>query len=163
MTDTDCWILLEQCHDMALNDMELKSRLVREAIERLPEADAADMLRFFDAAMARCYTWPLWGAAYVMNGGCGDDTFNDFRACLISRGEAAVLGALKDPDTALADIAGGVESWFYQGFDSAIRVGVQAVLGTLPGRGPFPAEPAGEQWAEDEVYKLYPQLAELYG
>ncbi len=161
MTDTECWILIEQCHDMALNDMELKCRLIREAVERLPDDSAADMVRFLDTQMSRCYTWPLWGAAYVMNGGCGDDGFHDFRACLISRGEAAVVKALKDPDS-LADIAGDIESWFYEGYDAAILNGAQAVLGTLPARGPFPTEPEGEQWAEDTVADLYPELKALY-
>jgi hypothetical protein len=33
--------------------------------------------------MDRGYSWELRGAAYVINDGCGDDTFNDFRSSLI--------------------------------------------------------------------------------
>jgi hypothetical protein len=83
MNDTACWILVEKCHDTG---------------SKLSESEATDFVRWFDATMARAYNRGLWGAAYVMNGGCGDDSFIDFRCCLISRGEAALLGALKDPD-----------------------------------------------------------------
>jgi len=162
MTETDFWIMVEASHDTALNDMELKCRLIQDAVTKLPEADAADCVRWLDAALARTYTWPLWGAAYVMKGGCGDDAFRDFRACLISRGEAAVVQALGDPDS-LAEKAGDIESWFYEGYDNAILNGARLSLGALPARAASPMEPSGEKWAEDEVDARYPRLHELYG
>lgn len=162
MNDTACWILVETCHDTALNDMEFKCQLVHDAVSKLSEADVADFVRWFDATMGRAYTWGLWGAAYVMNGGCGDDAFANFCACLISRGEAALVKALADPDS-IADVAGDIESWFYEGYDTAIMNAARLSLGTLPERGPFPAEPSGEKWDEDTVTTLYPRLQELYG
>ncbi len=161
MNDTACWILVEACHATALNDMELKCRLVRDAVGALSEADAADFVRWFDATMARTYTWGIWGAAFVMNGGCGDDAFRDFRACLISRGEARVMQALEDPDS-LAEVAGDIESWFYQGYDTAVLSGARSRLGAVADRTPDPAEPAGEKWDEDTVNRLYPRLHATY-
>lgn len=61
----------------------------------------------FDLAMQRevnrSFTWDLWGAAYIANGGASDDGFHAFQLWLISRGRDAFETVLGDPD-ALADI-----------------------------------------------------------
>ena len=41
----------------------------------------------------------MWGAAYVIHGGCSDDGFEYFRRWLISRGRKAYEAALADPDS----------------------------------------------------------------
>ncbi len=48
----------------------------------------------------------LWGAAYLVNGGCSDDGFHDFRAWLVGRGRHVYESALKNPDT-LVDVLDG--------------------------------------------------------
>ena len=50
----------------------------------------------------RSYTWELWGAAYLINGGCSDDGFDYFRAGLIALGRAAFEAGVRDADS-LAD------------------------------------------------------------
>ncbi len=45
----------------------------------------------------------LWNAAEVILGGCGDDSFIDFRYWLISKGRSIFEKAVDDPDT-LADV-----------------------------------------------------------
>src|SRR5262249_6772329 len=52
----------------------------------------------FSKYMSQAYTWDLWGAAYVIGGGCGNDGFEDFRGWLISKGPAAYENAPKDPE-----------------------------------------------------------------
>jgi len=39
--------------------------------------------RIFDQLSDRAYSWDLWGAAFLIKGGCGDDSFFDFRSWLI--------------------------------------------------------------------------------
>ena len=46
----------------------------------------------------------LWAAAFVIEGGCSDDAFMDFRAGLIALGKKIYLNALADPDS-LADLS----------------------------------------------------------
>lgn len=58
----------------------------------------------FDRAFAAAYQWLLWAAAYIIEGGCSDDGFMDFRYGLISRGRSVFERALADPDS-LADVA----------------------------------------------------------
>ncbi len=58
--------------------------------------------RHFSAAMTRAYRHDLWGAAFLLLGGCSDDSFLDFRAALLLRGKSVFDRVLENPD-ALAD------------------------------------------------------------
>lgn len=44
-------------------------------------------------------TWNLWGAAYVINGGCSDDCFEYFRGWLVLQGRETFERALANPDS----------------------------------------------------------------
>jgi hypothetical protein len=44
------------------------------------------------------YQWDLWGAAYLLNGGCSDDGFEYFRGWLIAQGRDVFDRTLEDPD-----------------------------------------------------------------
>jgi hypothetical protein len=40
----------------------------------------------FDRAHEALYRWDVWAAAYLIGGGCSDDSFTDFRAGIIAQG-----------------------------------------------------------------------------
>jgi len=70
--------------------------------EKLADMDIRDVLRWqqiFYAYLKMSYKNKLWAAAYVINGGCGDDGFDYFRCWLIAQGKDVFLGALADPDS----------------------------------------------------------------
>ena len=77
--------------------------------------------------MDSAYCWSLWGAAYVINGGCSDDPFVDFRASLISRGRQVFERALSDPDS-LADEDFDGSDWFNEGYQYAVADGVRSAV-----------------------------------
>jgi hypothetical protein len=57
----------------------------------------------FWEVMADSYRVDLWGAAYLINGGCSDDGYEYFRGWLIAQGRATFERIVADPD-ALADL-----------------------------------------------------------
>lgn len=61
---------------------------------------AAEVLR---TLLAESYRSPLWAAAYMINSGCSDDGFDDFRGWLIVQGNEVFGRIIADPD-ALADL-----------------------------------------------------------
>src|SRR4051794_31641519 len=107
--------------------------------------------------LAAAYRWDLWGAAYIINGGCSADSFEYFRLWLIAQGERGYREALADPET-LVDRAESdatdAESLLYAAGD-AYRVETGR---DLPGRPGHPSEPAGERWDEDDLERLFPKL-----
>ena len=104
MDEDGFWKIVQRAHDSSGGDMDQKCDALRQQISALSKDEALEFAQHFDAMMDKAYDWPLWGAAYVINGGCSDDTFSDFRAALISRGRQAFERALSDPDS-LADEA----------------------------------------------------------
>ncbi len=107
--------------------------------------------------MARAYSFALWGAAYITHGGCGDDTFQDFRTSLISRGRTAFERAVANPDS-LADEEIDDEVWFYEGYRYELTEGVKANAESRPMRR-IADRPSGPEWNEPDLRALYPKLA----
>lgn len=162
MDELKFWEIVGSAHDQSDGNMDEKCDLIGTALSKLSKDDARAFSVLFDAMMDRAYSWPLWGAAYVINGGCGDDTFSDFRASLISRGRTAFESALADPES-LASEDFDEDAWFYEGYQYAVTDGVKAAVGSVVNReSPHPGEPSGQAWEEDKVYDLYPQLAEKF-
>jgi hypothetical protein len=48
--------------------------------------------------LAESYRAPLWAAAYMINGGCSNDGFDDFRGWLIVQGREVSERIVTDPD-----------------------------------------------------------------
>lgn len=162
MDEMKFWTIVGSAHEQSNGDMDEKCELIRTTLSKLTKDEATAFSALFNAMMDRAYAWPLWGAAYVINGGCGDDTFSDFRASLISRGRTAFERALADPDS-LASEDFDEDAWFYEGYQYAVTEGIEAAAGSPVSReSPHPDEPSGQAWDEDKVYGLYPQLAEKF-
>lgn len=162
MDELRFWEIVGSVHDRSDGDMDSKCDLIRDAISKLPGREASAFSALFESKMDSAYSWPLWGAAYVINGGCSDDAFADFRASLISRGHTAFERAIADPDS-LATDEFDEEVWFHEGYQYAVADGAKVAAGSVPMRvSPHPDEPTGQAWDEESVYGLYPKLAEKF-
>jgi hypothetical protein len=161
MDETGFWKIVQDANDASGGNMERKCGVVRQKISALPAADAIEFAQLFDAMMGKAYSHALWGAAYVINGGCSDDTFDDFCSSLISRGRQAFERALSNPDS-LADEPDDDEDWFYEGYEYAVTYGVEAAAGHWP-QSTMPDQPAGTEWQEDDLDVLYPKLSAKFG
>jgi len=154
------WEIIQLAHDKSSGDMDRKCELIKESISTLDDSEVSRFSEHFDDMMDALYSWPLWGAAYVMNGGCSDDAFSDFRSSLISRGEQEFLVALNSPDL-LVDFDFLEDTWFYEGFSYAVMEATEAKLGESPKRiRPHPEEPSGQAWEDDSetLSSLFPKL-----
>ncbi len=108
MTEDEYWQLLAEA-TQGVDDIEDAPGRVVERLATLP----ADLIRGFDEVqtrlMAKSYSWRLWGAAYLIQGGCSDDGFEYFRSWLISRGRAVFESAVEEPDSLAGFLAEGEE------------------------------------------------------
>lgn len=127
------------------------------------------------------YRWPLWNAAHLIEGGCGDDGFTDFRDGLALLGRETFTRVVADPD-ALAGLpvvirmARGERGWIgYESLRAVVnaahrrRTGETASLDAAVEEAlserERPAGPAGESWdAEDDEANRgrLPRLAALF-
>ena len=159
------WSIIDSTRAQAGGDPFRHIETLREALKQLKPGEIVQFDSVFREYWVRAYSWSLWGAAYVIGGGCSDDGFMDFRGWLISKGQVTYEAVLQTPD-ALADLVtdqdgdGQVEGFSYAAAEAwAIR--------TQKEISEFPAEreeqrqhPAGEPWSEDndELEMRYPKL-----
>ena len=116
MNRDEFWRIIDAAHAAAPSSMDLKIESLRRLLGELTDSDLSDFGEFFVAAKAQSYTWPLSGAAYVINAGCSDDSFDDFRAALISYGEQRFMSALRDPDSLAEILPNEAGNLFHEGY-----------------------------------------------
>lgn len=71
---------------------------ITEELNQFSLDDIVDYEFHFLKAYDISYHSKLWGAAYIIMGGCSDDSFDYFRAWLISQGESVFTMTLANPD-----------------------------------------------------------------
>jgi hypothetical protein len=157
MTDDQFWAFLES-HVVVDDHREVDVTNLQRALEQL----SPDNIRAFDDAFTRMfhrsYNWALWGAAYLINGGCSDDGFDYFRGWLIAQGRTTFEAALTDPDT-LADHAEAAGEC-----EEILSVGAHAYEAVTGREMPIEVRPfpdLGPGWNFDdseEMKRRYPRL-----
>jgi hypothetical protein len=157
----DLWTIVEAARAEGDEPYVVADR-VRKQLAQLPAAEIYSYLEQQAELMKRSYTWALWGAAYVANGGCSDDGFDYFRGWLIAQGKDAFERVLADPD-ALAELVDEPDEADCEDMIGAATLAYKDVTGDYP-RGPRIQLPAlGPSWDFDdeaEMRKRYPRLWE---
>jgi len=88
------WELISDSKRKGVEQVEWLAReLANKKTEEIIEFEIEFMKK-----MGQSYTSSLWGAAFVIMGGCSDDGFDYFRGWLISRGEEIFNQALANPE-----------------------------------------------------------------
>jgi Protein of unknown function (DUF4240) len=163
MSQAAFWGLIETTRADADNDTERQSELLEERLSKLPPRQIVRFQQIRRQMDERAYTWDIWGAAYVIDDGCSDDCFRDFRAYLISLGPRAFGAALRNPDS-LAPIVEDAEEGDWENADDVAPDAYQSATGD-----DFPADssdlsggPGGERWddeSQETLVQRYPALA----
>ena len=162
MSEAAFWQLIAETRTAAGGDTGGQSELLKERLTRLsPQAITGfeDIRHRLDE---RAYSYDLWGAAYVIEDGCSDDCFRDFRGYLISLGPGAYANALRNPDS-LASVVQDAEAGNWENADDVAPDAYSSVTGN-----DFPREvsdlsglPRGTPFDENDSSALarrYPQL-----
>jgi hypothetical protein len=169
--DHDLWVVLDQTRPDR-PDPVAHAGAIAEVLATGPPERIVAHARAFEEAVRALYRWDLWGAAYLVLGGCSDDAFADVRAWLVAQGEATWTRARTDPEALflelLADSDDPTARWEALGLDLGEHLAYAAAVAherltgqPLPpsGGGPPPADPEGEPWDEDALPARFPRLA----
>ncbi|MFD0371092.1 DUF4240 domain-containing protein [Streptomyces sp. NPDC127114] len=92
------WDVIETARSAATADRPFAQALVDE-LAGLPKSEILSYQERFDEARGAVYRWDVWAAAYLIGGGCSDDSFTDFRAGLIAQGRHWYEQAAACPDS----------------------------------------------------------------
>ena len=162
MNEQKFWQLIEAVKKAAGADLESRPAVLQKHLSSLEPEEIQGFQQRYEALLLEANSWNLWGAAYLMNGGCSDDGFKYFRDWLISEGQKTFKGAVANPDS-LASIPRReyfeLESFGY------------AALKAFAAKGPGELErdfkvefavTAGDEWGESDLPRLLPALAAKY-
>jgi len=163
MNQAAFWGLIGSARADADNDTERQSELLEERLSKLPPRQIVRFQEIRRQMDERAYTWDIWGAAYVIDDGCSDDCFRDFRAYVISLGPAVYERALRNPDS-LATVVQDAETGDWENADDVAPDAYSSVTGD-----DFPLDdtdlsgtPSGRPLDLDDAAALarrYPRLA----
>lgn len=160
MSQDRFWRLIEEAGGRESFQMAAK---LQGALSKLRAEEILGFQLRLNACMLESYRWDLWAVAYIINGGASDDGFEYFRGWLIAQGRAYYEAALKDPvraaDRAGQDQQNENEEFLYSAVE-AYRVKTGKDMPALPYSGS--TEPAGARWNEENLPKLYPELAKRF-
>ena len=163
MTKEQFWKLVGQVKKTKKPEVAIANLL-----RKLTPSELISYQEHFDTLDRQAYRWDLWGAAYIIGGGCSDDGFIDFRYGLIAKGQEIYESALANPDS--------LASFAIQGEISNELFGyvAQEVYEDMTGEDEMPRlpppkkppKPLGEEWdfddAEQNAHRL-PKLWAKYG
>jgi hypothetical protein len=157
------WRLMADTRAAAGKDTGRQSELLEQRLSKLPAQQIVAFQRIRHRLDQRAYTWDLWGAAFVIEDGCSDDCFRDFRGYLISLGRRAYDAALRDPDS-LAPIVQDAEQGDWENADSVAGDAYASATGEdIPADdSDLSGDPRGEPWDDEDQEALvqrYPRLA----
>lgn len=171
MTAAEFWKLIESTKRS--DPDEHVEKLVGKLV-KMDEKSIFEFGRHWDSFHTKAYMWALWGAAYIINGGCSDDGFIDFRSWLILQGEAIYSAALSDPesltkvrvepDEATAECYPAPEAYCRAKGIEDHGVYYDALVKAY-GQSPGDDVPGGEEWDfddEDAMKKWLPKLFKKY-
>jgi hypothetical protein len=160
-TEDEFWALIEASRAETIEEQE--GRLER-LLQGLAPQELPRFQRFLDTMVQRAHRWDLWAAAYVIQGGCSDDSFLYFRYWLVAQGQTIYEAALADPDSLLDAIPAGEDDPCLD-FEDLGALAVEAWEGkslfpwesAYSGTPPVPT-PLGEPWTDDDLPLLVPRL-----
>lgn len=151
------WEVIEPGKNSEEPESNLRAELEKLSPEKI-ESFQAHFNKLFDDA----YRWDLWGAAYMIHGGCSDDGFIDFRYALISKGKEVYERALANPDT-LAELGEDVELLDNELFGYIAGEVYERKQGKdIPDTESNSTDSMGEEWDFDDEVENEKRLPNLF-
>jgi len=182
MTENDFWNIIDSSRESVFAEgfltpplpdnpgdefLDRQEAKLKQILRGMTPEEVLDFEEQFARQRYRAYRYDVWGAAYLMEGGCSDDGFMDFRSTLISLGKELFTRALNDPDS-LAEMIDRPEVPFLQ--SEGFQYVAMNVYKEMTGRDlcddcrrmPHPEETADEGFDfnnGEEMSQRYPKLA----
>lgn len=164
MDNDKFWKIIEISKSNSFGVYEKQQLELKKELEKLTAIEVLEFDNKFRKLRGEIYNWDFWAAAYIINGGCSDDSFSDFRGWLIGQGRSIFESSLQNIEN-LSEIKetndGDWEGLSY----IPTEVYKQKTGNNIPQGIQENFEITGEEWEEDEIElkKRYPKLCEKFG
>jgi Sec-independent protein translocase protein TatA len=163
MNQARFWQLIGQARVDAGNDTGRQSELLKQRLAKLPAPSILKFDRIRHSFDVQAYSYDIWGGAYVIEDGCSDDCFRDFRGYVISLGQGPYEAALRNPDS-LAAVAQDAETGNWEGADNPAPDAYASATGSdFPLDEPdLSGTPRGKPFDENDTAAMAARYPRLY-
>ena len=156
MKASEFWKLIEKSK-RGVESPDEQAEKLEGLLANLSPEEILSFDSIFNEYRNAAYRWDLWGVAYLLCGGCGDDSFDYFRAWLIGRGQKYYEEAITDPES----VARKVTEDDYPEAEFLLYAASKAYEKQTGQDMPLvplkhPKEPVGRKWTEEELPGLFP-------
>lgn len=162
MNEDDFWKLIDKSRAASNNNYQTQITSLKTILLTLEPTDIEKFDNTFTSLLVTSYDYKLWGASYVINGGCSDDCFDYFRQYLIGHGKEKFYQTIKDPESCVSWIK-SEEQDNWEGLQySAMEAYKQKTGKEIPKSYHPKFELKGKPFDEETVMKQYPKLAKKF-
>ncbi|NRB60448.1 MAG: DUF4240 domain-containing protein [Winogradskyella sp.] len=164
MNENKFWGIIESSKSRSSGNYEKQQTVLKQELQNLTALEVLEFDNTFRTLRGKIYNWDFWAAAYIINGGCSDDCFSDFRGWLIGQGKDTYETAITNIEnlTTLNDTNNG--DW--EGLSYvAMEVYMKKTGKEMPTGIRENFEIGGIEWEENEteLQTKYPKLYEKWG
>ena len=158
------WKIIETTKSKSLGDYEQQQSELEKELLKLTANEVLEFDNKFRTLRGEIYNWNFWAAAYIINGGCSDDCFSDFRGWLIGQGKSIFNNAIQNIETLSELKETNDGDWEGLSYIST-NVYEKKTGNDMPQGIQENFEITGEEWKEDEndLKNRFPKLYMKFG
>lgn len=161
MSEILFWELIEESTNESENNSEFID-IIKDKLEVMGISEIKIFQKIFLEKMRELYHWDIWALAYILHSGCGDDTFDYFRASIISKGKEK-FNIVKEMDVKkLKKIFESDDSQFEDFLYVAEEAYENKKFEMMPVVKVKSQEIQGKKWTEYSICTNYPMLCEIF-
>jgi len=159
------WKIIQTTKDNAKGDFEEQQEELANELRKLTPDDIILFGNRFRYFRGMANTWELWGAIYIIHGGCGDDSFNDFREWVIGQGKDFYYQTIKDPESLAEMDTDKIDEVDWEGLGYVYSEVFEELTGQeMEYSFKERQETTGVEWEEDgdDLKNMFPKLYAKY-
>ncbi|MGB0431596.1 MAG: DUF4240 domain-containing protein [Bacteroidia bacterium] len=165
MNEATFWKIIKITKDKSNDNYEKQQNELAIELSKLTPDDLILFGNRFRYFRGQANTWELWGSIYIIHGGCGDDSFNDFREWVIGQGKDFFYKTIKNPETLIEVDTEKIENVEWEGLGYV----ADSVFENKTGQDmPYPFQEnhvtTGKEWADnnEDLKTMFPKLCAKY-
>lgn len=159
------WEIIQKTKNSSNGNFEQQQEELLNELRNLTPEQLILFDNSFRNFRGKANTWELWGAIYLIHGGCSDDSFTDFREWIIAQGKNFYYKVVIDPDSLAEMNADEIEEFDWEGFGYLPRlVFEELTTQKMPRLFQEKLDTTGNKWEEDsdDLKHLLPKLFAKY-
>ncbi|MFN3196639.1 MAG: DUF4240 domain-containing protein [Chlorobiota bacterium] len=158
------WEIIAVSKTNSSGDYEKQQVKLQKELLKLSPIEILEFDNKFRTLRGDVYNWDFWAAAYIINGGCSDDCFSDFRGWLIGQGKTTFENAVENIET-LSELK-ETNDGDWEGLSYVPSDAYEKKTGNdIPNGIRENFEITGEEWNEvgDDLKNKFPKLWAKFG